>query len=249
MNTRFEGKVAIVTGAASGIGRAVMDRLAQEGAQVIGVDRDQVRLPRAVEAAPGGKAVAIPCDVSDEDAIAAMVGQTIERFSRIDVLVNNAGIGNPHRAKLHEIAASDWDLVMGVNVRGLFLMQRAVIPHMLAGGGGAIVNMASVGSFRATALSSPYITSKGAVLMMTRAAAVDYARDNIRVNAVCPGTTRTEILANSSPELIEMLVSRSPQGRLGEPEEVAALVAFLVSDEAPHITGGSYIIDGGRCAG
>lgn len=109
--------------------------------------------------------------------------------------------------------------------------------------------MASIGSYRATALSSPYITSKGAVLMMTRAAAVDYAKDNIRVNAVCPGTTNADILAGSSQELIDMLVARAPQGALVEPEEVAALVAFLASDEAPHITGGSYQIDAGRSAG
>ena len=247
MNRRFDGKVAIVTGAAAGIGKACMARLADEGATVIGTDIDAARLDAAA-AATEGEAVPMPCDVADEAAIAALVAQVIERFGAIHVLVNNAGIGNRQRVRLHEQSPEDWDRVMAVNVRGLYLMQRAIIPHMLAQGGGAIVNMASTGSFRATALSSPYITSKGAVLMMTRAAAVDYATDNIRINAVCPGTTNTDILANSSPEMIEMLVSRSPQGRLGEPQEVAALVAFLASDEAPHITGGSYIIDGGRCA-
>ena len=247
MTRRFEGKVAIVTGAAAGIGKACMARLAGEGATVIGTDIDTARLDAAA-AAIEGVAVPMLCGVADEAAIAGLVAGVIERFGAIHVLVNNAGIGNRQRARLHEQSPEDWDRVMAVNVRGVYLMQRAIIPHMLAQGGGAIVNMASTGSFRATALSSPYITSKGAVLMMTRAAAVDYARDNIRINAVCPGTTNTDILASSSPEMIEMLVSRSPQGRLGESEEVAALVAFLASDEAPHITGGSYIIDGGRCA-
>jgi NAD(P)-dependent dehydrogenase (short-subunit alcohol dehydrogenase family) len=246
MSRRFENKVAIVTGAAAGIGKACMVRLAGEGATVIGADVDTAKLE--VAAAEVG-AVPMPCDVSDEAAINRMVAQIIERFGAIHVLVNNAGIGNRRRVRLHEQEPDDWDRVMAVNVRGLYLMQRAIIPHMLAQGGGSIVNMASTGSFRATALSSPYITSKGAVLMMTRAAAVDYASDNIRVNAVCPGTTDTDILANSSQEVIEMLVARSPQGRLGKPEEVAALVAFLASDEAPHITGSSHIIDGGRCAG
>ena len=246
---RFEGKVVIVTGAASGIGKSVMIRLASEGAKVVGADLNEAKLKTAVGQAAESSAIGLSCDVADERSINTMVSEVIDRFGAIHVLVNNAGIGNPRRAKLHEHATEDWDRVMAVNVRGAYLMQRAVIPHMLAQGSGSIVNMASTGSFRATALSSPYITSKGAVLMMTRAAAFDYAKDNIRVNAVCPGTTNTEILANSSPEMIEMLQSRSPQGRLGEPEEVAALVAFLASDEAPHITGASYIIDGGRCAG
>jgi NAD(P)-dependent dehydrogenase (short-subunit alcohol dehydrogenase family) len=247
MTRRFEGKVAIATGAAAGIGKACMIRLAAEGATVVALDRDTAKLADATAAATG-EAIAMPCDVADGAAIGRVVDAVVDRFGGIDVLVNNAGIGNPRRVRLHEQPPEDWDRVMAVNVRGVYLMLRAVIPHMLARGGGSIVNMASTGSFRATALSSPYITSKGAVLMMTRAAAVDYAGDNIRVNAVCPGTTNTDILAGSSAETIDMLVARSPQGRLGEPEEVAALVAFLASDEAPHITGASYIIDGGRCA-
>lgn len=249
MTARFADKVAVVTGAASGIGKAVMIRLASEGAHVVALDINAEKLDMAVAEVTAGNATAIICDMSDENSINAVVDQTIENFEKIDVLVNNAGIGPSKRALLHEQPPEDWDKVMAVNVRGVYLMMRGVIPHMLQKGGGSIVNMASTGSFRATAMSSPYITSKGAVLMMTRAAAFEYAKLNIRVNAVCPGTTNTDILANSSPEMIEMLVARSPQGRLGEPEEVAALVAFLASDEAPHITGASYIIDGGRCAG
>lgn len=247
MSGRFDGKVAVVTGAAAGIGRACMRRLAAEGATVVGLDRDAVRLDQAVAAAQGTM-VAMICDIADADAIATTVADIVGRFGAIHVLVNNAGIGNRQRVRLHDQSPEDWDRVMAVNVRGMFLMQRAVIPHMLRQGGGAIVNMASIGSYRATALSSPYITSKGAALMMTRAAAVDYAKDNIRINAVCPGTTNTDILAGSSQEVIDMLVARAPQGELVEPEEVAALVAFLASDEAPHITGGSYLIDAGRSA-
>ena len=247
MSTRFDNKIALVTGAACGIGKACMHRLAREGAKVVGVDRDAEKLASAIAAAPGTMAP-WTCDVAEADQIERMVADVVARFGAIHVLVNNAGIGNPSRVRLHEQPIEDWDKVIAVNVRGMFLMQRAVIPHMLRQGGGSIVNMASIGSHRATPLSSPYITSKGAALMMTRAAAVDYAKDNIRVNAVCPGTTNTEILAGSSQEVIEMLVARSPQGSLVEPEEVAALVAFLASDEAPHITGGSYMIDGGRSA-
>lgn len=247
MSTRFSGKVAIVTGAAAGIGKACMHRLAGEGAIVVGVDRDEAKLSSAIAAGPG-ETVPMNCDVADAEAIERMVADVIARYGAIHVLVNNAGIGNANRLKLHDQPIEDWDRVMAVNVRGMFLMQRAIIPHMLRQGGGSIVNMASIGSYRATALASPYITSKGATLMMTRAAAVDYATDNIRVNAVCPGTTNTDILSGSSQDVIDMLVARAPQRALVEPEEVAALVAFLASDEAPHITGGSYLIDAGRSA-
>lgn len=247
MTERLAGKVALVTGAASGIGKACMERLATEGATVIAIDRNENKLAAAASAA-SASIVPVVCDIAEPAAIDQMVSKVMARFGAIHILVNNAGIGNPRRAKLHEQPIEDWDTVMAVNVRAMFLMQRAIIPHMLEQGGGSIINMASIGSFRATALSSPYITSKGAVLMMTRAAAVDYATDNIRINAVCPGTTNTDILASTSQEVIDMLVARTPQRALVEPQEVAALVAFLASDEAPHITGGSYLIDAGRSA-
>lgn len=247
MDRRFEKAVAVVTGAASGIGKAVATRLAAEGAKVVAVDRDAEKLNATIAGISEGEVVPRTCDVSDQSAVDTMIDEIADTFGSIDILVNNAGIAS-NRAPLHEITPEDWDRVISVNVRGVYLMQRAVIPHMLAQGKGSIINTASTGSFRAAPNSSAYLSSKGAVLMMTRAAAVDYAKDNIRINAVCPGTTNTDILAGSSEEQIKFLVSRSPQGRLCEPEEVAALVAFLASDEAPHITGGAYIIDGGRTA-
>lgn len=249
MNARFKDKVALVTGAASGIGKAVVMRLAQEGAAVVALDRNTDKLEGVVAAATKGHAIGLTCDVSDVDSVTSTVAAAVARFGAIDILVNSAGIADPSQRRLHEITPDAWDLVQAVNVRGLFLMKRAVIPHMLTNGGGAIVNLGSVASFRATARASSYVASKGAVLTMTRAAAIDYAKDNIRVNAVCPGTTHTDILAGLPSEMMAMLEARSPQGRLGEPEEVAALIAFLASDEARHINGGAYIIDGGRCAG
>lgn len=249
MDKRFTGKVALITGAASGIGKAVMARLAQEGARVVGVDRNPEKLEAAVNAASKGDGLALACDVANPVAVEAMVAKAVERFGAIDVLVNSAGVANRERRKLHEMTLEDWDTVQSVNVRGVFLLLRTVIPNMLANGGGSVVNIGSVGSFRATAMASSYVTSKGAVLMMTRAAAIDYAKDGIRVNIICPGTIRTELLDGSPPDVIEMLERRAPQGRLGQPEEVAALAAFLASDEASHINGADFVIDGGRCAG
>lgn len=246
---RFEGKVALITGAAGGIGKDVMTRLASEGASVIGFDRNAERLSASIAAASADRGLALAGDVSDAASVEAAVAAAVARFGKIDILVNSAGVADADQRKLHEISPESWDLVQSVNVRGVFLMLRSVIPHMLANGGGAIVNLGSVASFRATPRASSYVTSKGAILLMTRAAAIDYAKDNIRVNVVCPGTTKTDILAGLPDEVMQMLEGRAPQGRLGEPQEVAALIAFLASDEAVHINGADFIIDGGRCAG
>ncbi|MFV0645209.1 MAG: SDR family NAD(P)-dependent oxidoreductase [Sphingomonadaceae bacterium] len=241
MKQRFEDRVAIVTGGASGIGAACVDRLASEGATVICVD---INAPETLPC----RTVFKTCDISDENAVSALIEDIIETYGKVDILVNNAGTAGNERARIHEVSFASWDRVQSINSRGTFAMMRAVLPFMLKAGHGNIVNVASIGSFRATPKSAAYLTSKGAMMMLTRSAAVEYAKDNIRVNAVCPSTTDTAILEGTPPEMVAQLVARHPQGRLGKPEEVAALVAFLASDEAPHITGGAYLIDGGRSA-
>ena len=202
----------------------------------------------ALTADSDGRIETLCCDVSDLEQVARLGNHCRERFGRLDVLCNNAGVGGRTSVRIHELEVDDWDRVLGTNLRGAFLVMKYTLPLMLESGGGSIVNMASIGSFRATPGSSAYITSKGGLLMLTRTAALEYVNDGIRVNAVCPGVTRTEILAKVPDEFQQMLTSRVPMGRMGTPEEVAALTLFLASDEASYITGAAYIIDGGRGA-
>ena len=244
---RLEGKIAVVTGAGAGLGKAIALRFAKEGAHVVAVtgsdsaSHTAAQVPDAIEF--------FRCDVSEEAQVISLIDHCRSRHGRIDVLVNNAGIGNRVQARVHETEPAEWDRVMNVNVRGAFLMLKHTLGLMLDCGGGSVINMASIGSHRGTPFSSPYITSKGAILMLTRTAALEYAKDGIRINAVCPGVIRTPLVERQSEEFKAYLTSQVPQGRIGEPEEVAALCVFLASDEAPHITGADYLIDGGRGAG
>jgi NAD(P)-dependent dehydrogenase (short-subunit alcohol dehydrogenase family) len=243
---RLENKVTIVTGAGNGLGRAIALRFAKEGARVIAVTGSDSAKQTVAEAQ--GSMEFFRCDVTDEQQVIALIEHCRQRHHRLDVLVNNAGIGNSVQARVHETDPAEWDRVMNVNVRGAFLVLKHALTLMLECGGGSVINMASIGSHRGTPYSSPYITSKGAMLMLTRTAALEYAKDNIRINAVCPGVTRTPLVEQQSQELKDYLASFVPQGRICEPDEVAALCVFLASDEAPHITGADYLIDGGRGA-
>jgi NAD(P)-dependent dehydrogenase (short-subunit alcohol dehydrogenase family) len=244
---RLSGKIALVTGASSGIGRAVALRFAAEGARVLAVARSSKLEELTVGAV--GEIFTHRCDVSVPEQVAATIEVCRQRYGRLDVLCNNAGYGSKPNTRIHEVDLADWDGVMNTNLRGAFLVLKYAIPLMMTSGGGSIINMASIGSFRASPSSSPYIASKGGQLMLTRTAALEYVQDNIRVNAVCPGVTRTGILDNLPDDLMQTLSERVPMGRLCTPEEVASLALFLASDEASHITGASYIIDGGRSAG
>lgn len=247
MGGRLANKVTIVTGAGSGIGRAITLRFAMEGAKILAVDMNGSEKGVAAEAE--GEVVPYQCDVSRPDQVAGMVDYCRQRFERLDILCNNAGINLPLPKRLHEVSLEEWDKVFGINLRGAFVVLKHSLPLMLVSGGGAIVNTASIGGFRATPGSSAYMASKGGMVMLTRAAALEYAQDGIRVNAICPGVIASPMFDGAPPELLNKLVSQVPQGRLGKPEEVANLALFLASDEASHITGGMYLIDGGRSAG
>ncbi|MEU9058945.1 SDR family oxidoreductase [Streptomyces sp. NPDC048430] len=244
---RFENKIALVTGAGSGIGRAIATRLVADGARVIVTDVSGRQDELATEL--GDRATARHLDVADEADVRATEDWIRTEFGGLDLLANNAGIGGATQP-LHEYPVQTFDKVLAINVRGAYLVLQAGVRLMLEGGGGAVVNTASIGGFRATPLNSAYIVSKGASVMMTRVAALEYATQDIRVNAVAPGVTHTPILDNAPADQREMLAGQVPQGRLGTPQEIANVAAFLLDDaEAGHVTGQIWVIDGGRSAG
>jgi NAD(P)-dependent dehydrogenase (short-subunit alcohol dehydrogenase family) len=242
----FAGKVAIVTGAGSGIGEACATLLARRGAKVLVADV-RTEAAEAVAAAIGDAARPHAVDVTDPAACEAMVAAAVEAFGGLDVAVNNAGIGGP-QAPTGGYPLDGWAAVIAVNLSGVFYCMRAEIAAMLAGGGGSIVNMASILGSVGFAQSVAYVSAKHGVVGMTRTAAVEYARQGIRVNAVGPGFIETPLLAAASPEIVAGVAGLHPLGRLGRSEEVAELVAFLASDRASNTTGAYYVTDGGYTA-
>jgi len=240
------GKVAIVTGAGSGIGEACATLLARRGAKVLVADV-RAAPAEAVAAAIGDAARPHVVDVTDPAACEAMVAAAVETFGRLDVAVNNAGIGGP-QAPTGEYPLDGWAAVIAVNLSGVFYCMRAEISAMPAGGGGSIVNMASILGSVGFAQSVAYVSAKHGVVGMTKTAAVEYARQGLRVNAVGPGFIETPLLAAASPEIVAGVAGLHPLGRLGRSEEVAELVAFLASDRASNTTGAYYVTDGGYTA-
>ncbi len=247
---RFDGKVAIVTGGTSGIGKATVDLFLREGAKVLIADISPEGEKACSElVARGYDAIYRQTDVAQEDQVAAMVKAAMDRWQRLDIMVANAGIGGVGRAD--EIEGGDWERVIGVNMTGVWLCTKYAVPAMRFNGGGVIVNMASVMGLVAPPGAVPYAASKGAVINLTRATAVDHAEDGIRINAVCPGhleapTSRggADARARDSGDLR----ARYPIGRLGRPQDVANAIAFLASDDAAFITGTSLVVDGGYTA-
>lgn len=247
---RFADRVVLVTGGGHGIGRASALRFASEGAAVAVVDIDGARAEETAMLA-GPEAAAFTCDVSHERSVAVTVGAVVERFGDVDVVHSNAGVLLPGAAV--DATVADWDRTFAVNVRGMFLLAQAVLPSMRARGRGAIVNTASTAGIAAEPDLAAYCASKGAVIQLTKQLAVDYSRHGIRVNCVCPGWIDTGfndpmlegVSAAALAELIDRMV---PLGRQGSPEEIAAVVAFLASDDASLVTGHALVADGGLTA-
>jgi NAD(P)-dependent dehydrogenase (short-subunit alcohol dehydrogenase family) len=250
----LDGKVAIVTGAATGIGRASAFAFARAGAQLVLSDVREAELARTVDAIGGGGDVAaVTCDLALPHACHGVVVTAIERFGRLDVLFNNAGVGTMVvGGTVESIDLERWDLAQDVNVRAMYLVSRAAVPAMRAVGGGSIINTSSVAAFRGSVgrPSHAYAASKGAVLALTRAMAASYGRDRIRVNAICPGTIRTRLTADFI-ERAERDAAEGrgiPLGRVGEPEDIARCALFLASDDASWISGTEIVVDGGALA-
>ena len=241
----FTGKVAIVTGGASGIGEAVCRQLAAGGAKVAVADYNLEAAQALADRLDG--AIAVQVDVADADAVRRMVEATVERFGALHLAVNNAGIGGTSHATA-DYPLEDWHRVIGVNLHGVMYAMKYALPAMLAAGGGAIVNMASILGSVGWAGSLPYVAAKHALLGMTKTTAMEYARQGIRVNAVGPAFIDTPLLAGLDRAAYDGLVDLHPLGRLGSAGEVAALTCFLLSDAASFITGSYHLVDGGYTA-
>lgn len=246
---RFKGKVAIVTGGTGEIGRATALQLASEGAKVLLADLGADGGKVAAELSKDGREVVFfEANVCREPDVMAMVKAATERWGRLDVMVSNAGVSG--RGRTNDTPLAEWERILGVNLTGVFLCAKHAHAAMKASGGGAIVNTASIMGLVAVPGAVSYASSKGAVVNMTRATALDYAKDGIRVNAVCPGfmESRMKGIAPANSADLGDLAARHPLGRLGKPSEVAKAIAFLASDDASFITGHSLLVDGGYVA-
>jgi NAD(P)-dependent dehydrogenase (short-subunit alcohol dehydrogenase family) len=245
---RLEGKVAVVTGGNAGIGEAIARRFAEEGASVVITGRRQQELDHvaSVIRIDQGTVLPVPGSVTDETHVQEVVHRTLDSFGRIDVLVNNAGIG-AFGKRLHETDDATWTNVIDVNVTGVFRMTRAVIPQMMKQGRGAIINVSSIASLVGLSGLAAYTASKGALDAFTRAVAVEYAQDGIRCNVANPGLIDTPMAASlmANPDMLKSILSQYAIRRPGKPEEVANLILYLASDEAAWVTGTTFPIDGG----
>lgn len=251
----LSGRVAVITGGASGIGRATALLFGREDAAVAVVDLNEAGGRAVAEqiAAEGGRAICLRCDVTQAGDCQRAVQETVTAFGRLDILVNNAGI--IRRATVIDTTEEEWDRVMAVNVKSVFLMSKYAVPVMAQGGGGAIVNTASGWGLVGGRNAVSYCASKGAVVNMTRAMALDHAGQNIRVNCICPGDTDTPMLRDEArqlglPEAAFLMESAGrPLGRIGTPQDIAQAALYLASDAASFVTGAALVVDGGGLAG
>lgn len=241
---RLKGKVALITGAGRGIGRATAILFARNGAKVVVADIDSKEGEETVDLikAAGGEATFVKVDVSKATDAERVVKATIEKYGKLDILFNNAGI--ELESRVEDMSESDWDRLININLKGMFLCSKYAIPQMLKQGGGVIINTASTAGFQGLGHEAAYCASKGGVIALTKAMAVDYAADNIRVNCICPGPIATRL---TPPR--QSTIKKIPLGRIGKPEEIANVALFLASEESSFVTGHALVADGGMTAG
>jgi len=252
MSGLLEGKVAVVTGGNSGIGRATAIKFAEEGAKVVVAAR---RVAEGEETAEvickaGGEAIFVKTDVAQSTEVEAMVNRAVDVYGRLDCAFNNAGTGGA--GPVHEFTEEAWNHTMGVNLKGVWLCMKYEIAQMLKQGGGAIVNDSSAAGLLGVALNPVYVATKHGVVGLSKSAALQYVKDGIRINVVCPGSVHTPMLESAisrRPELEEWFLSVAPVGRLGQPDEVATTVVWLCSDQGSFVTGVALPVDGGLTAG
>ncbi len=258
MDTGLRGKVAVVTGAAAGIGRATALRFALEGSRVAGFDVDEAAGPGLLEeiGKAGGEGLFARVDVADAASVAAGVAAVVDRWGQVDVLVNNAGILRDAQlvkwkdgALTGTMTDEAWDAVLGVNLKGVFHCTRAVVPHMIKGGGGVVLSASSVVGLYGNFGQTNYVATKAGVIGMTRTWARELGKHGIRVNAVAPGFVATEILRSMPRKVLDSMVEHTPLGRMGRPEDIANAYAWLASDQASFVTGHCLSVDGGVVVG
>jgi NAD(P)-dependent dehydrogenase (short-subunit alcohol dehydrogenase family) len=248
--SKFEGKVSVVTGAGSGIGRATALAFAREGASVAVADileQDNQETARMIMDL-GGHALAITCDVARNDDVRRALDETVKTFGRLDFAFNNAGIEYAFKPAA-EITEVEWDRIIDIDLRGVFLCMKHEIPLMLKQGGGAIVNTSSGAGVKGFKGGAAYVAAKHGVVGLTKAAALDYAQSNIRINAVCPGIIDTSMMqrfSGGTPEGRQTVIAQEPVGRMGTPDEIAAAVVWLCSDAASFVVGSAMVVDGGQ---